>query len=137
MAFSLFLVSPVHQGGPNQADSGSDVGEGSANSGQLLMIDDGLQDARAASAIFFGPIDSGPSARREFLTPSDAPAPLALIFGEEIQIVVGMIGFVLLQPGAKLSAKLFVFRGEVEIHPSCPLLCLESSSPTTRSYESV
>src|SRR5262249_13470270 len=88
---------------------------------ELLVVDDGLQDAEAAPAVFLGPIDTGPAPGRELLEPFDPPIPLALIFREEVQIIVFTFGPVLVEPDATLRAKLIVFGREMEVHRSSPL----------------
>jgi hypothetical protein len=73
------------------------------------MVDDGLQDAETAAAVFLGPIDTCPASGRELLEPLDPPVPFALVFREEVEIGVFTFGPVLVEPRAELRAKLFVF----------------------------
>ncbi|MDO8544709.1 MAG: hypothetical protein Q7S40_30065 [Opitutaceae bacterium] len=99
------------------------------DAGEFLVVNDRLQDAGAATAVLFGPIDSGPSAGGELFEPRYVPLPLAFVFHQNAEAFVLALGLVVVKPGAEFRAKLFVFGGEVKIHP-----CFSPCKPETPAH---
>src|SRR6266567_2531856 len=84
---------------------------------EFLMIDDRLQDARAAPAVLLGPIDSRPSATRKFPEPRDAPVPFSFVFLEKaFDRRNGVLGRVDVEPRAKFLAEGFILGSKIKIH---------------------
>src|SRR5262249_58502178 len=118
----------VQRGRPEKAHARSDKGQGGAHGCEFLMVDDGPQYAEAAATVVLGPIDTCPASRRELLEPFDPPVPFAFVFREEVEVIVFTFGPVLVEPGAELRAKLFVFGREIEVHRSSPSVCAAAFS---------
>src|SRR5579872_1281508 len=115
----LFVGAPMNQGRAEQTDAHTGERHSGARARQLLLIDDVLQNAGAATAILLGPANSDPLSFVEFLMPLDAGFPCAVAFLRENITRWWRVLDILLEPAAQFFAEAFVLGAIVEIHLRC------------------
>src|SRR5579885_42074 len=105
MAPFLLLGAPMNQRRPEQRDAEPGKRHRHAGALQFLLIDDVLQNRRAASAVFARPVNSHPAAFIKLLVPANPRLPVALaLVGEGVGGRHRILSM-LFEPRPKLGAK--------------------------------
>src|SRR5262249_22967475 len=121
VAFLLFLGSPLHQG---RADSGDALEIHSwrrLRAVEFLMVDELLDESRAAATIFFRPMDTHPARIAEFAMPGTAPLEFSLgVRIGKFAVVAPIAGTIVLQPAPEFVSERLVLWAEFKIHGRPP-----------------
>src|SRR5229473_6168401 len=117
LGMKRFFRAPMHQRGADEPGPGADERQRRVKARQFLMVDDGLEEAQSAPTVFHGPIDAGPSARRELPIPSDTPVPVVFAtLGDAIERQGRVVRRIFLEPRSEFTPKRLGLFAIVKIH---------------------
>ena len=128
VAFLLFLGAAVDDGGSHHGNTDEvDGGHGRSHARNLLVEDLLLDDRGAASPVFLGPVQAGPSPFVQLFLPTKSDLNTFFdVRGAEILIRVVIFRQVFFQPVPYILTKGFFFGCVCQIHRPAPLLRLKT-----------
>src|SRR5215472_13717614 len=121
VAFLLFLGSPLHQGRADSGDALEIHGWRRLRAVEFLMVDELLDESRAAATIFLWPMNTHPAGVVEFAMPGTPP--LEFSFGFRIgkfAVIAPIAGNIVLQPALEFVSERLVLRAEFKVHGRPP-----------------
>src|SRR5215469_3996034 len=121
VAFLLFLGSPLHQGRADSGDALEIHGWRRLRAVEFLMVDELLDESRAAATIFLWPMNTHPAGVVEFAMPGTPP--LEFSFGFRIgkfAVIAPIAGNIVLQPALEFVSERLVLCAEFKVHGRPP-----------------